>query len=66
VQKELLIVLQARMVDPLRVRAERPFPTNLYEQERQDVQERLERIRPGTGAEFALIDSANPERQRRD
>lgn len=64
IQKELLIVLQARMVDPLRVRAARPLPTNLYEQERRDVQERLERIRPGTGAEFDLIDGASPERPR--
>jgi hypothetical protein len=65
VQKELLIVLQARMIDPLRTRAGRPYPTNLYEQERLDVQERLERIRTGAGDDIRLIDPEAPEQMRR-
>jgi hypothetical protein len=65
VQKELLIVLQARMIDPLRTRAARPFPTNLYDQERQDLQERLERIRTGAGDDIRLIDPNDPEQMRR-
>lgn len=56
VQKELLIALQARVVDPLRARAGRPFPTNLYERERQDVQRRLDRFKPGAGENFDLIE----------
>ena len=55
-QKELLIVLQARVMDPLRVRAGRPFPTNLYERERQDVQQRLNRFKPGAADDMSLID----------
>ncbi len=56
VQKELLIALQARVVEPLRARAGRPFPTNLYEQERQDVQRRLDRFKPGAGEDLSLIE----------
>src|SRR5690606_27849137 len=56
VQKELLIVLQARVVETLRARAGQPFPTNLYERERQDVQRRLDRFKPGAGADLSLID----------
>jgi len=62
VQKELLIVLQARVVDPLRLRAERPLPTNLYERERDDVRERLDRVKPGAGDDLRLINPDNPER----
>ena len=56
VQKELLIALQARVVDPLRARSNRPFPTDIYGQERQDVQRRLDRFKPGAGADLNLID----------
>lgn len=56
VQKELLIAIQARVVDPLRVRAGRPYPENLYERERQDVQRRLDRFKPGAGEDLSLID----------
>ena len=56
VQKELLIALQARVVDPLRMRAGRPFPTNLYGQEREDVHRRLDRFKPGAGGDLSLID----------
>jgi len=62
VQKELLIVLQARVVEPLRARAGQPYPTNLYERERDDVRDRLNRVRPGAGDDFRLMDPDNPER----
>lgn len=62
VQKELLIVLQARVVDPLRARAGRPLPENLYDRERQDVRQRLDRFKPGAGEELRLIDPSNVER----
>jgi len=55
-QRELLIVLQARVMEPLRVRAGRPFPTNLYERERRDVQQRLDRFKPGSSEDLRLIE----------
>jgi type IV pilus assembly protein PilQ len=55
VQKELLIALQARVVEPLRARAGQPYPTNLYERERQDIQRRLDRFKPGAGEDLDLI-----------
>ena len=56
VQKELLIALQARVVEPLRARAGRPFPTNIYGRERVDVQRRLDRFKPGAGEDLSLIE----------
>ncbi len=56
VQRELLIALQARVVEPLRARAGRPFPTNLYEREREDVKRRLDRFKPGAGEDLRLIE----------
>ncbi len=41
VQKELLIVLQAEMLDPVTARAERPLRRNLLEQRRQEIQNRV-------------------------
>ncbi len=43
-QKELLIVLQAKVVDPLSDRLERVLPQNLREQEIRELRERLEGI----------------------
>lgn len=43
-QKELLIVLQARVVDDLPTRAERPFDVNLLDRRRRDVEENLRRF----------------------
>lgn len=62
VQKELLIVIQVRVVEPLRARAGRPLPTNIYDREREDVRNRLDRFRPGAGDDLRLIDRENPER----
>ena len=55
-QRELLIVLQARVMEPLRVRAGRAFPTNIYQRERQDVQQRLDRFKPGASEDLSLIE----------
>ncbi|MDX1529998.1 MAG: type II and III secretion system protein [Rhodothermales bacterium] len=55
VQKELLIVLESRMIEPLRVRSGQPLPQNLYERERRGLQRRLDRFKPGAGASFELI-----------
>ena len=48
IQRELVIVLQTRLVDRLRLRASRPSPQNLLEQERQDLRERFHRLQQGT------------------
>lgn len=61
VQKELVIVLQARVVDSLPSRAGRPLRENLYEEERQTLRERLDRFRPQTGEEF---DTITPDQER--
>jgi type IV pilus assembly protein PilQ len=44
IQRELLIVLQARLVDPLRMRASRPLPTNLRDRETDLYRQRIERF----------------------
>ncbi len=46
IQRELLILLQARLVDPLRMRAGRPFEDNLLEKRRRKVIEVLQRLDP--------------------
>ncbi len=43
-QKELLIVLQARALDPLHVRAQRPFEENFLERHRDQVEQTLQRV----------------------
>ncbi len=43
-QKELMIALQANIVDPVRDRMKRQLPDQLLEQERMDVQRALERF----------------------
>ncbi|NNF58896.1 MAG: type II and III secretion system protein [Rhodothermaceae bacterium] len=59
-QKELVVVLQARMVDSLPVRADRPLPENIYREERQDLRERLDRFRSGAGENYDTI-TPDPE-----
>lgn len=61
IQKELVIVLQARVVDSLPIRAGRPMQENLYQQERESLRERLDRFRPQTGEEF---DTITPDQER--
>lgn len=43
-QRELLIVLQARVVDPLQTRADRPYEDELLEKRRGEVRESLLRV----------------------
>lgn len=43
-QKELLIVLQARVLDPLEARAQRPFERNLLEGRRRQNEENIRRV----------------------
>ena len=40
-QRELIILLQAELVDPLRARSERPFEQDLMEKRRQQIREIL-------------------------
>lgn len=46
IERELIIVLQTRLVDPLRERAARPFRQGLVPDERRDAEERIRRARP--------------------
>lgn len=43
-QKELLIVLQARLLDTIEARADRPFRRNMIQQKRREVEEDLQRL----------------------
>jgi hypothetical protein len=43
-QKELFIVIQAKLMDPLTVRAGAPLPTELLERARRRVQEQIQRF----------------------
>jgi len=47
-QRELLIVLQARILDPLNVRTQRPFQDQILERRRRQLEEDLRRIDPRT------------------
>ena len=60
IDRELIIVLQARLLDPLRQRASRPFGTDLFGREREDVRQRLNRARSRTGESVEFVD---PEKQ---
>ncbi|MDX1440137.1 MAG: type II and III secretion system protein [Rubricoccaceae bacterium] len=61
IQKELVIVLQARVVESLPNRAGRPLRQNLYQEERRTLRERLDRFRPRTGEEFDTINDDDRE-----
>lgn len=60
VQKELVIVLQARVVDDLRTRRARPLPSDLLRQERQDMRERLDTLNPGAGQRYQSPEEVAP------
>ena len=57
-QKELVVVLQANVMDPVPVRAGRPYPVNIYQQERTDFRTRLDRFRPGAGRAYENIENS--------
>ena len=46
-QRELLIILQARILDPLNVRIQRPFEDQVLERRRRQLEEDLRRLDPG-------------------
>ncbi len=46
------MVLQARFVDSIPLRASRPLEENLLQQERDDFRDRLNRFRPGAGTAY--------------
>ena len=47
-QRELLIILQARILDPLNVRMQRPFEDQILERRRRQLEEDLRRLDPST------------------
>ena len=49
VQKELVVVLMARLVEPLSVRAARDLPRDLIRTERDDYRQRMNDFNPGAG-----------------
>ncbi|MCH8031939.1 MAG: type II and III secretion system protein [Bacteroidetes bacterium] len=55
IQKELVVVLQVRVVDSLPTRAGQPLRENLYQEERRTLRERLDRFRPGSGEHYDTI-----------
>ena len=55
IDRELIIVLQARLLDPLRQRASRPFDTDLFHRERENVRQRLNRARSQTGTTIEFV-----------
>ena len=57
IQRELIIVLQARVVDDLRTRQGRPLPSNIIEQERGDYRDRMDTFNDGAGQRTELPDT---------
>lgn len=60
-QKELVVVLQASVVDSLPTRAGMPIRQNLYQDERESLRERLNQFRPDAGARY---DTITPDMER--
>ncbi|HLA63989.1 MAG TPA: type II and III secretion system protein, partial [Rhodothermales bacterium] len=54
VQKELMVVLQVRVVDPVRERQGRPAPADLYRQYRDRTRGNVDQFRPGTTDELQV------------
>ena len=55
IQKELVVVLQVRVVDSLPTRAGQALRENLYQEERRTLRERLDRFRPQSGEHYDTI-----------
>lgn len=58
-QRELLIVLQARLLDPLDVRTERPFQDQILERRRRQLEEDLRRLDPKAPEEIKYPADSN-------
>ena len=61
-KKELIVVLQARVVDDLRTRQATDLPRSLLQQERRDLRERMDRFNGGAGERIELPEPADPIR----
>ena len=61
-KKELIVVLQARVVDDLRTRQAGDLPRSLIRQERDDFRERMDRFNDGAGGRADLPEPADPIR----
>lgn len=57
-KRELLIVLRAEVVDPLRARAKQKINDNLLDQRRRQAREALERVGPSDDAAFPKLEEA--------
>ena len=66
IDKELVIVLQARTVDPLRDRNSRALPNDLIRRERADYRDRMDTLNPGAGDRADLPDAVDPIDARND
>ena len=62
IQKELIIVLQARVVDDLRTRMGQPRPTGVIEQERRDRREMMDQFNEGAGQRSDFAEPLDPIR----
>lgn len=60
IERELIIVLQTRLIDPLRERARRPFRQGLVPDERRDAEERIHRAQPQLEEYFQELPSRDP------
>ncbi|RMF64198.1 MAG: general secretion pathway protein GspD [Bacteroidetes bacterium] len=63
-QKELLIVLQARVLDPLEARAGKPLRKNLLDEQRQQIRQILNQFNSKVGQQTRMMDKyrVNPEK----
>ena len=66
IDKELVIVLQARTVDPLRDRNSRSLPNDLIRRERADYRDRMDTLNPGAGDRVDLPAAVDPIDARND
>ena len=60
-QKELLIVLQARVLDPLEYRAERPLRENVLDEQRRMIQKALRQFNANVGEKTEMMDKYHQE-----
>jgi len=60
VQSEIIVVLQARLVDDLRTRQSRPAARDLIRQEREAYRERLDAFNPGAGTRDTRPEPSDP------
>ena len=59
-KKELIVVLQARVVDDLRSRQTQDLPRGLIRQEREDLRDRMDRFNDGAGERLDLPEAIDP------